>query len=69
MKANVGNTDKSIRIAVALLVGLLVYFQVVTGTVATIALATSAVLVLTSLVGFCPLYRIIGINTCKVKKG
>lgn len=68
MKANVGNIDKSIRIGVALLVGLLVYFKVLTGTVATIALVASAVLVLTSLVGFCPLYRIIGISTCNVKK-
>ncbi len=68
MKANVGNVDKTLRIAIALVVGILAYFKVLTGTVATVALVVSAILVLTSLVSFCPLYRILGISTCKVKK-
>ncbi|WP_315969373.1 DUF2892 domain-containing protein [Psychroserpens burtonensis] len=31
-------------------------------------IALSVIFVLTSLVSFCPLYRVFGISSCKVKK-
>lgn len=63
-----GSTDKIIRVFVALTLALLIYFQVITGTISFILLVVAFVFVLTSLVGFCPLYGILGVNTCSVKK-
>ncbi|MDV7140352.1 DUF2892 domain-containing protein [Maribacter sp. TH_r10] len=68
MKKNMGGTDKLIRVVVALIAGLLVYFEVVTDTFAYILLALAAIFVLTSLVGFCPLYGIFGVDTCSKKR-
>lgn len=63
-----GSTDKVVRVLVAIAVALLVYFQVVTGTLAYIFIAIAAIFVLTSVVSFCPLYSLFSLNTCKVKK-
>ncbi len=68
MKKNMGGTDKLIRVVVAFIAGLLVYFEVVTDTFAYILLALAAIFVLTSLVGFCPLYGIFGVDTCSKKR-
>ena len=68
MKQNMGGTDKLIRVLVALVAGLLVYFNVVEDTLAYVLLAIAAIFVLTSLVGFCPLYGVLGIDSCS-KKG
>lgn len=65
MKKNMGSTDKYIRLFVAIILAALVYFKVLEGTLAMVALAFGAVFVLTSLVSFCPLYTLFGINTCK----
>lgn len=64
MKKNMGKTDKAVRIVVALIAALLVYFQIVTGTLAYVLIAVAAIFVLTSLVSFCPLYRLFGLQTC-----
>jgi hypothetical protein len=65
MKANMGNTDKMIRILIAIALGILIYTNVVTGTIALVLGIVGAVFVLTSLVSFCPLYRVFGMSTCK----
>lgn len=67
MKKNMGGADRTIRIILALGVGALYYFDVITGTLAYVLLALAAIFVLTSFVSFCPLYTLLGINTCKVK--
>lgn len=67
MKKNMGGMDRTIRVIIALAVGALYYFNVITGTVAYILLALAVVFVLTSFISFCPLYTLLGINTCKVK--
>ena len=68
MKKNMGALDKIIRISVAIIAALLVYFEVVQETLAYILMAIAVIFVLTSLVSFCPIYGIFGLNTCKVKK-
>jgi hypothetical protein len=68
MKKNMGSTDKLVRVLVAVVAALLVYFEVVSGTFAYILIAVAAIFVLTSLISFCPIYSIFGMNTCKVKK-
>jgi len=65
MKANVGTIDKIIRITLAVLVAILYFTNVISGTIGIILLALAGVLVLTSLVSFCPIWAIIGVSTCK----
>jgi hypothetical protein len=67
MKANMGTTDKIIRIAIAVLVAVLYFTNVISGTLGIILLVLAAVFVLTSLISFCPLYLPFGINTGKKK--
>lgn len=68
MKKNMGNLDKGVRIALAVAVALLYYFNVIEGTLAYVLMAFAIIFLLTSFVSFCPLYTIFGMNTCKVKK-
>ncbi|MBT8298469.1 MAG: DUF2892 domain-containing protein [Maribacter sp.] len=67
MKKNMGRLDKVIRLILALVAGLLVYFEFVDGALAYILLTITGVFVITSLIGFCPLYGVFGINSCRTK--
>jgi hypothetical protein len=67
MKKNMGSTDKMVRLALAILIGFLFYFDVIHGTFAYVLIAIAAIFVFTSVLNFCPLYAIFGINTCKAK--
>jgi len=67
MKANMGTTDKVIRIALAAAVAGLYLGGVISGVLAIVGLAVVGIFVLTSLIGFCPLYAIFGLSTCKTK--
>ncbi len=67
MKTNMGGMDKFIRFMLGVVGGLLVYYGVVTGTWSFILLAVVAVLFLTSITGFCPLYGALGISSFKKK--
>jgi hypothetical protein len=64
MKKNMGSADRIIRVIIAAIFGVL-YF---TGTIGILLLILSGVFVLTSLIGFCPLYAPFGIKTCPTKK-
>jgi hypothetical protein len=68
MKENMGKTDKAVRIVIAVIIAVLAYTGMITGTLATVLLVLAGVFVLTSLVSFCPLYAIVGLNTCEFKK-
>lgn len=68
MKTNMGNADKIIRLIIAAIVGFLFYNGTITGTLGIILLVAAGIFVLTSLIGFCPLYTILGIKTCPTKK-
>lgn len=63
-----GSADKGIRVAIAVVIALLYYFNVVEATVAYILMAFAIILLITSFINFCPLYAPLGINTCKTKK-
>lgn len=67
MKANMGTADKLIRIIIAIVIAALFYKEIITGTVGIVLLVLAGVFVLTSLISFCPLYTLFGINTCKKK--
>jgi hypothetical protein len=67
MNANVGNADKVVRVVIAAVAAILA-FVIGAGTVGGIILLVVAVVMLaTAAMGFCPLYRIFGMSTCKVK--
>jgi putative copper export protein len=68
MKTNMGRNDKLIRTGLAAVIAILYFSNVITGTWATVLLVVAAVFVLTSLVGFCPLYTLLGVNTCGRKQ-
>lgn len=67
MKKNMGTADKSIRVALAIAVAALYYFDVIEGTLAYVLMAFAVVFLLTSFISFCPLYTLIGVDTCKRK--
>jgi hypothetical protein len=69
MKKNMGNADKIIRVLIALVLGALYFTGTLGGTVGYVALALGGVFILTSAIGFCPLYTLFGISTCPAKKG
>jgi hypothetical protein len=68
MKTNVGIIDKIVRIVVALVLTVLYFANVLTGTLGIVSLVLAVVFILTSVIGFCPLYLPFGINTWKNKK-
>lgn len=68
MKKNMGQIDKIIRVILAVVIAVLVYFDILTGVAGTVLMVIAILLLLTSLLNFCPLYRIFGYNTCKVKE-
>ena len=67
MKKNMGGLDKAIRLVVAVVLAVLYFTNTITGTFALIAVIAAAIFTLTSIISFCPLYTLLGINTCKVK--
>lgn len=67
MKKNMGNVDRIIRVILAVIFGVLYFTGTVTGTLGLVLVILGAVFVLTSLVSFCPLYAIVGLNTCPTK--
>jgi Protein of unknown function (DUF2892) len=68
MKKNMGTADIIVRLLVAALVAILYFTNVIGGTLGIMLLVLAGVFLLTSAIGFCPLYAIVGINTCPVKK-
>jgi hypothetical protein len=63
-----GTTDKIIRLALAAVVAVLYFTGTISGTLAIVLGVFAIIFALTSLISFCPLYSIVGINTCSVKK-
>ncbi len=68
MKKNMGTIDKAIRILIAVIIVILYFTNVISGTLAIVLGVLAIVFVVTSLIGFCPLYPPLGINTFKKKK-
>lgn len=59
-----GSGDRIFRTVVAIIIAVLYFSNIVSGTVGLVLLILSLVFLLTSLIGFCPLYKPFGINTC-----
>lgn len=63
MTRNMGTLDRSVRTLLAVLVGLLIATGTLTGVAAIVLGVFAAVFLLTSFVGFCPLYAPFGWST------
>ncbi len=67
MKKNMGTADRIIRIILAVVFAVLYFTNIIPGTLGLVLVILSGVFVLTSVVSFCPLYAIVGLNTCSTK--
>jgi hypothetical protein len=65
MKTNMGGIDRALRLVLAAVVAVLYFTGQLTGTAAVVLGILAVVFVLTSLVGFCPLYVPLGLSTKK----
>jgi uncharacterized membrane protein len=65
MKKNMGSADRIIRASIAALIAILFLTQIITGIFGVVLLAIAAIFVLTSVFSFCPLYTLVGFNTCR----
>lgn len=63
-----GIADKTIRIILAAIIGVLFFTDVLNGILGIVLLVFAGIFVLTSFVSFCPLYAPLGINTCSLKE-
>lgn len=68
MKKNMGTTDKFIRVIAALVIAILYFTNAISGTVAIILGLFALIFLLTSLVGFCPLYAPFKFSTKPAEK-
>lgn len=67
MKKNMGNTDRIIRVILAIVFSVLYFTGTVTGTFGLVLVVLGAIFLATSFISFCPLYTLVGLNTCEKK--
>ena len=65
MKKNMGSMDKGIRILLAVIIAILYFTNQITGVAAIVLGIFAVVFLLTSFVGFCPLYLPFKLSTLK----
>lgn len=68
MKKNMGNLDRIVRVILSIVFAVLFFTGTVSGAMGTLLLVAGGVFLATSVISFCPLYTLLGINTCSVKK-
>ena len=68
MTKNMGKVDRIIRVLATVLFLVLYFTRVVSGTLGIFLIVLALIFLITSLVSFCPLYKLFGIKTtCKRK--
>jgi len=65
MKNNMGSADRIIRVVIAVLFGILIFTNAVSGVLAIVLGVIAVIFLVTALIGFCPLYTIFGWSTKK----
>jgi len=63
MNANMGSLDRIIRLVLVVAAVGLYLMNMISGTVAIVLGVLAAIFLLTSIIGFCPLYKIVGLST------
>ena len=64
MTCNVGGMERSIRIGAGLVALGIGFLAGLSSTMTGVALGVGVVLLLTGAVGYCPLFTLLGMNTC-----
>lgn len=65
LSKNMGRIDRIIRLAIVAAVAVLYLTGTISGLAAIILGILAVIFVLTSLFGFCPLYALFGLSTCR----
>lgn len=65
MKKNMGSPDRIIRLIIAIIIAALYAGGILTGTLGVVLLIVAIIFALTSVMGTCPLYTLLGIKTSK----
>jgi hypothetical protein len=65
MRKNIGLADRLFRVLLAALAAISYLVGIIADEITLILGLVSGIFILTSLVGFCPIYLPFGINTCK----
>ena len=65
MTKNLGTVDRIIRFVAAVVVAILYYTGVISGTLAIVLGVLAVILLVTSIIGFCPLYAPFKLSTIK----
>lgn len=65
MKKNMGNIDRIARVSLAVIFSVLFFMDMVSGTLGIILLVVSGAFFITSVASYCPIYAILGLNSCK----
>jgi len=65
MKRNMSTLDRILRLVLVVLIAIMYFTDAITGTWALILLVISGILLITGLLGVCPLYVPFGISTRK----
>lgn len=68
MKLNMGVIDRVIRILIVLTIGVLYFTNIISGTLALILGIVAVIFLLTSLIGWCPIYHVLGISSLTKKE-
>ena len=68
MKQNMGMIDRIIRVIIAVIIAVLYFIgKMPSGALGLVLSIVAIIFLLTSAVGFCPLYKLLGISTKKEK--
>ena len=68
MKKNINSLDRIIRVVIAVIASVLYFTNVITGTPGIILMVAAGIILLTSVINFCPIYYALGISTAKKGK-
>jgi Na+(H+)/acetate symporter ActP len=60
-----GNLDRIIRVVIAIVIAVLYYYGQMSGLAAIILGLIAVIFILTGIVGYCPVYQLLGISTKK----
>ena len=66
MKKNVGYRDSTLRVIIAIIISVSYAVGFIYGAIGIVALFIGLVLLITSISGYCPFYKLFGLNTYRM---
>ncbi len=65
LNKNMNSVDQIVRLVIAVVLGVLYFTGVISGTLGLVGLIVAVVFVLTSVFSWCPIYAVLGLSTRK----